>query len=358
MKLNSNSIHPLTNNLLDWYSINKRDLPWRDNPEPYDVWLAEIVFQQTRIEQGMAYYNRLKSTFPNVYVLANAEEEEVLKVWEGLGYYSRARNLHHSAKMIVDDHDGNFPSSYEEIIALKGIGPYTAAAISSIAFGLAYPAIDGNVFRVASRLFNIDSPIDLPLTRKIIENELKKIIDHSNPGDFNQAMMELGSLICKPQNPKCEECPVVANCISYKLGTQNLLPVKKKKVSVKILYFNFLVFYSDDKIIIEKRTTGIWKNLYQFPLKEHNSIFNKKEVLNHISGFNNSKEILISESEMFKHILSHRNIYAKFWMIKGADIQIGKNQLFIDKSELEKYPIPKLIDRFLSSDEAKYILLM
>ena len=332
MLLNSNSIHPITQKLLDWYFINKRDLPWRDKPAPYNVWIAEIVFQQTRIDQGMAYYDRLLKRFPTIYKLAEAEEQEVLKVWEGLGYYSRARNLHSTAKKIVNEYKGVFPNDYDTILSLKGIGPYTAAAISSIAFSKVHPAIDGNVLRVASRLFCIELPVDVQSTYKIILEKLLLIIDPSRPGDFNQAMMELGALICLPQHPKCDVCPLSSHCEAHNLGLQNELPIKRKKSKAKEMYYNYYLFYSDDEILIEKREKGIWINLYQFPLLESEGKIDNKAQKKFLDEYGIRDNSVIIESEIFKHILSHIIIFARFYMVKMDRIDNFKNYI------IEVYP--------------------
>ncbi len=358
MLLNSNSIHPLTQKLLDWYLINKRDLPWRDDPIAYHVWIAEIVFQQTRIEQGMRYYNRLIDHFPSVYKLAEAEEKEVLQLWEGLGYYSRARNLHHSAKLIVEKYNGSFPSDYESILSLKGIGPYTAAAISSIAFGIPKPAIDGNVLRVASRLFCIEEPINVQSTYKLIEKHLTKIIDIKMPGHFNQGMMELGSMVCKPQNPDCFNCPISEHCLAFSLGVQNELPVKKKKNAATNIYYHFYLFHTAEEIIIEKRLNGIWKNMYQFPLLESKENLRELEDEIFIGKFSIADNYSLLESEIYKHILSHRIIFAKFIMIKLDELGFIEPYMIIKKTDLVNYPMPQILRKFLSSDEAKKNLLI
>jgi len=358
MLLNSNSIHPLTQKLLDWYLINKRDLPWRDDPIAYHVWVAEIVFQQTRIEQGMGYYNRLIEHFPSVYKLAEAEEKEVLQLWEGLGYYSRARNLHASAKIIVEKYSGSFPSDYDSILSLKGIGPYTAAAISSIAFGIAKPAIDGNVLRVASRLFCIEEPINVQKTYKIIEKHLAGLIDQNMPGNFNQGMMELGSMICKPQNPDCFNCPISEHCMAYSLGIQNELPVKKKKNAATIVHYHFYLFHNIDEIVIEKRGNGIWKNMYQFPLLESKETLSEPDDMNFIEELYIEADYSLLESDIYKHILSHRIIFAKFIYVKLDELNFFEPHIIIKKSDLLNYPMPQILRKFLSSEEAKRNLLI
>ena len=358
MLLNSNSIHPLTIKILYWYSKSKRNLPWRENADAYAIWLSEIIFQQTRIDQGLNYYVRLIDKFPTVYDLANAEEREVLKAWEGLGYYSRACNLHHAAKTIVNDFDGKFPEDYDDILSLKGVGPYTAAAISSIAFANVKPAIDGNVLRVCSRLFLIEDPVDKASTKAIIEKELYKIIDREKPGDFNQAMMELGALLCKPQNPLCELCPISEHCIAYHSGMQDQLPKKSKKVVVKDVFYNFLVIDHQNKLMITKRNSGIWKEMYQFPLYESDKHIDIDEMKIYLDKNNLNTDSSIIESDTFKHVLSHRVIYAKFWIIKTKKVLQISNTISIERKNLVDYPMPRLIHRFLESEEANKYLLM
>ena len=357
MLLNSNSIHPITRKLGTWYAVNKRDLPWRKNPEPYTTWISEIVFQQTRIEQGIGYYERLIEKFPTVYDLARASENEVLKAWEGLGYYSRARNLHYSAKQIVADYGGVFPKTHKEILGLKGIGPYIAAAISSIAFKQPYPAIDGNVLRVVSRLFKVNEEIDLPSTKKWIEKELNLLIDTENPGDFNQAMMELGALICKPKNPQCDQCPISEHCMAYADKVQEEFPVKKKKAKVKKVYFSYLVFHTDSSLIIEKRESGIWKGLHQFPLLEGDGSEDEVEVYSKLSEEYGDAINEIIATESYKHILSHREIKAKFYIIKVDVLPSITSFIEVEKKELWNYPMPRLLLRFLSSESAKQNLM-
>jgi A/G-specific adenine glycosylase len=358
MPLNSNSIHPISSKLLFWYSENKRDLPWRENVKPYTIWLSEVIFQQTKIDQGLAYYNRIVNKFPTVYDLANADEQEVLKAWEGLGYYSRARNLHCAAKTIVGKFNGEFPSEYGDILSLKGVGPYTASAISSIAFSFVIPAIDGNVLRVSSRIFNIEDAVDKPSTRKRIEQELLTIIDHNNPGDFNQAMMELGALICKPRKPLCTVCPISVHCSAFQVGNQFELPVKTKKTKVLDVFFNFLVFNFDGKVIISRRKEGIWKEMYQFPLFESVKELQLDEMNDVFIRYKLNGRFSVKESKQYKHILSHRRIFAKFWMVKTEVELKVESGMALNKEELNNFPMPRLMHRFLESDEANQFLLM
>jgi len=357
MLLNSNSIHPITKKLITWYQVNKRDLPWRRDPHPYTTWLSEIIFQQTRIEQGLGYYERLLVKFPTVFDLAKASENEVLKAWEGLGYYSRARNLHYTAKHIVSEYGGAFPEAHEEILSLKGVGPYTAAAIASIAFKKPYPAIDGNVMRVVSRLFKVNDAIDQPSTKRWIENELLALIDKDNPGDFNQAMMELGALVCKPRNPNCEQCPISEHCMAYADKVQEEYPVKRKKVKVKHVYFFYLVFHTNTTILIEKRKGGIWNGLHQFPLKESDNDVDEGEIYTELADKYGDQIDEIVVSSYYKHLLSHRKIMAKFYLIKMDSLPAIANFNEVLKKRLTDHAMPQLIIRFLASETAKQNLM-
>jgi A/G-specific adenine glycosylase len=353
MVLKNKSIHAIAKNVIDWYDYNRRDLAWRKDTNPYTVWLSEIIFQQTKIEQGAVYYEKLVDKFPTVFDLANADEMEVLKVWEGLGYYSRARNLHFSAKVIVNKFNGNFPNTYDSILELKGVGPYTAAAIASISFKLPYPAIDGNVLRVSSRLFLIEEPIDINSTRKKILNKLNSVIDPLRPGDFNQGMMELGALICKPTKPLCNQCPVVDFCLAFKNNMQMLLPIKSKKVKVKDVYFDFLLFHSETSLLIEKRKSGIWQGLYQFPLKENVIRQSEEKIIAHILSISPDSSLEIEVSSIYKHTLSHRVIHAKFYLISINTLENITDFKMIKKTDITSYPFPRLINRFLESNTAK-----
>ena len=250
--------------LINWYSREKRDLPWRITRNPYAIWLSEIILQQTRVTQGTPYYEKFIKAYPTVHNLAAASEQEVLKLWEGLGYYSRARNLHKAARQVSKEYGGTFPNSYIELLKLKGIGPYTAAAIASICFHEKVPAVDGNVFRLISRLFGIHENINKASTRKIFEKTIDLIMPSSAPGDFNQAMMEFGALICTPR-PRCENCDLQFNCISFKEKTQHILPIKKKKIKIKTRVLFYWIFTYQEKICLNKRIKGdIWEGLWDF----------------------------------------------------------------------------------------------
>ena len=333
-----------------WYSNNKRDLPWRETKDPYFIWLSEIILQQTQIKQGLPYYEAFVSQFPTVKHLADADESEVLKLWQGLGYYSRARNLHFSAKMIAYDLK-KFPNTYKDIIQLKGVGDYTASAIASICFNEPTAVVDGNVYRVLSRYFDMDTPINSTKGIKEFKLLATQLIDHQNPGDYNQALMELGATVCKPQNPLCEECPLNDSCLALKNNRISQLPVKLKKTRVKTLYFNYLVVISADKhtLFEQRKGRGIWRNLYQFPLIESTKELLRTDLLKHdlfISKLNGSSFELSQYNEQpIIHKLSHRHLITKFWIVKTNDNL--DNAVPID--DLDKYPTPVLISNFLEA---------
>jgi len=335
--------------LMNWYSEFKRPLPWRDTTNPYKIWLSEIILQQTRVDQGLPYYKKFVSTFPKIKDLANADEQEVLKLWEGLGYYSRARNLHETSKHIVAHFNSEFPDNYNSLLKLKGVGPYTAAAIASIVFKECVAAIDGNVLRVVSRLFLIEEPVDKVKTQKAIRIILQDLIVKNNPGDFNQAMMELGAVICSPKNPQCSSCPVSVHCLAFAKQKQNTIPIKTGKIKVKEIYFNYLVPDSEGKTIINKRDLGIWIGLYQFPLIiSHGRLLNKSEIKNEINGSGYSTITNLKPSPIIIHLLSHRKIKARFWSFKTVNFPGKVISKIIDKSELVNYPMPKLIVNYIN----------
>jgi A/G-specific adenine glycosylase len=341
----------ITNKLMHWYSEFKRPLPWRDSSDPYKIWLSEIILQQTRVEQGLAYYLKFVTNYPEIEQLAKADERDVLKLWEGLGYYSRARNLHKASKYIVDNCNAVFPDNYNALLKLNGVGPYTAAAIASIVFNEPVVAIDGNVLRVASRLFLISAPIDKAKTHSTIRIILNDFIDDSNPGDFNQAMMELGAIICSPKNPKCNICPVKVHCLAFEKQKQNTLPVKSGTVKVKKLFFNYLVPEYESKTLIIKKGSGIWIGLYQFPLFiSDNNLLDRNEIEKIIykKGFANIYNL--SASPVIKHVLTHRNISVCFWTF-NTDSFSGFDKIeIVEKSKLANYPMPQLMVNFIRSN--------
>ncbi len=269
------------NALLTWHSTHHRPLPWKGEKNPYLVWLSEIILQQTRVEQGLPYFEKFKAAYPTVTDLANAPEDEVMKLWEGLGYYSRARNLHAAAKHIANELEGKFPGTYEGIRLLKGVGPYTAAAIASFAFDLPHAVVDGNVYRVLSRCFGIEEPIDSTAGKKLFAKLAQEILENAgtNPGSFNQAMMDFGATHCMPKVPKCGECPMQSKCIAFQKNRVDKLPVKSKKLVRRQRFFNYFLFHSEGKIFIKKRTgEDIWQNLYDFPLIESEELVEEPNI--------------------------------------------------------------------------------
>lgn len=328
--------------ITDWYRQNKRDLPWRETNDAYKIWLSEIMLQQTRVDQGMSYYYRFTENYPEITDLANASEDQVLRDWQGLGYYSRARNLHATAKIVAREFGGQFPASYAEIRSLKGIGDYTAAAIVSFSFNLPYAVLDGNVFRVLSRYFDIDTPIDSPAGKKLFGQLAQDQLDMNDPATYNQAIMELGALVCTPKKPKCIECPLNNGCQGYTKNTWSNLPVKAKKIKTRDRYFHYLVFEASGKTIIEQRSEkDIWQKLYQFPLIESEAPLSLEE-LKKLLGYLPDKS-----SEEIVHILSHQKIHARFHHFNFVPDKLEEQQLIIKKNELDLYALPRLIDRYL-----------
>ena len=337
------------NKLINWYRENKRELPWRNTTDPYKIWLSEIILQQTRVQQGLPYYEKFTNQFPIINDLANASEQGVLLLWQGLGYYSRARNMHHTAKMIVDKYNGNFPENHNEILALKGVGEYTAAAIASFAFDKAYPVLDGNVFRFISRLFGIEKPIDTSTGKKEITKALDLIFNTQKPALFNQAIMEFGATHCTPKKPKCDTCIFNMQCEA--LGSKKVMSIPVKKGKTKILKVNhtYMCFIHDNKTYIEKRTAGIWKNLYQFPLIEEDI---KPDGITKIVNryLKTPSKFEISDVFDSTHILSHRKIQASFYTIHLDTSPIFlKNNIFeIPLADFTtRYPVSILTQNYL-----------
>ncbi|MUP42382.1 A/G-specific adenine glycosylase [Christiangramia aestuarii] len=336
--------------LTHWYLQNKRDLPWRKVHEPYQIWLSEIMLQQTRIEQGLPYYKKFIEAYPTVFHLAKAPQDEVLKLWQGLGYYSRARNLHETAKHVAFDLNGKFPDNYKGLLKLKGVGDYTASAIASICYGEPVAVVDGNVYRVLSRIFEIDTPINNTAGIKEFKILAQELLDEKDPATFNQAIMEFGALHCKPQNPKCDSCPFNDMCLALKNDRVKELPVKLKKSKVKKRFFNYLVFdLKDESTILEQRKgKGIWNGLYQFPLVETESLSDEEELKSQdkftdlIGGDEFSIELYNQKPVV--HKLSHQHLYTRFWIVNTTEVKKPKIAL----QEVIDYPVPVLIENFLN----------
>lgn len=336
--------------ILDWYRQNKRNLPWREDRNPYKIWLSEIILQQTRVEQGRSYYLKFIEHYPSVDDLHAASEEEVLHLWQGLGYYSRARNLKFAASQLVQDYNSKFPSTRKELLQLKGVGQYTAAAIASIAFDAPHAVVDGNVYRVLSRLFEDSTPIDTPSGQKHFQEIANELLDRDNPGDYNQAIMELGALVCSPKSPKCDQCPVLELCGAGRKQTWDKFPVKSKKIKVKKRNLHFLIAIDKDNILIQKRThQDIWKNLYQFPLAE---VSTSKEAKHY---FKKQFSLTRVPQKIYdtQHKLTHQHLNIRFYLTDEVDMQNPPNQelKMIPIDTIENYPFPIVIKNFINSSE-------
>ena len=335
-------------NLVKWYNKNKRELPWRHTDNPYFIWLSEIILQQTRVSYGIKYYLEFIRTFPTIDSLANADEDHVLKMWQGLGYYSRARNLHKAAKTIQQNYSSTFPKKYEDIINLQGVGPYTAAAISSFAFKLPYAAVDGNVIRFIGRFFGEEAPYDTYQGRKIYQNLANKILDKDNSAEHNQAIIEFGALQCTFRSPNCLECPFSCNCVAYNTNSIYNLPVKSKQIKVKDKYIHYLFIQKSNSILLGKRKFGIWKGLYDLPSIELSSYISEESISQTKEWeyfFKNNDVQIEFVSEEYQHKLSHQFIYAKFWHVKSDNVKI-KGFVEVNKEDIIHYPVSVLLHKF------------
>lgn len=336
-------------NILEYYRKNKRDLPWRNTKDPYKIWISEVILQQTQVKQGLNYYQKFIEHFPNIHSLANAKEDEVLHLWQGLGYYSRARNLHFAALQIQNQFGGVFPQTYNDILSLKGIGEYTAAAIASFAFDLPYAVVDGNVFRVLSRFFGIRKAIDSSEGKKFFFDLANNLLDKTNPSEYNQAIMEFGATFCTPQSPDCSNCLLNIYCIAYKENIVQQLPVKSKSINKTTRYLNYFAFIEKDKYIYLKKRTNddIWKGLYEFYLvesKHQNFSLNKiKELINQL---NISYTKIISIPKI-KHTLSHQNLFIKINTIYVNKKIANLNLQRIELKKIENYALPIVLQKFV-----------
>jgi len=341
-----------TKNLLNWYKENKRTFLWRTTKDPYKIWLSEIILQQTRTVQGSPYYEKFIAAFPTVSELAHAREEEVLKLWQGLGYYSRARNLHATAKFIYKEHKGFFPTNFDGLLSLKGVGDYTASAIASICYNQPHAVVDGNVYRFLSRFFGIDTPINSSGAHRIFKQKAQMLMDRTQPGAFNQAMMDFGSLQCTPKQPKCLSCPFVSKCIAFNQNKVGVLPVKRGKVKVTERYLNYIIL-NDPKgnTLMEQRLgKGIWQNLFQFPLVEtsekgSNSILILEKFQENYLSIADLKEVKLWNKTPVVHKLSHQKLHIQFWT--GNYPKLLKNGLGI--KEIKKLPVPIVLQNFIEN---------
>lgn len=345
-----------SNNILLWYDENKRPLPWRNTNDPYKIWVSEIMLQQTKVVQALPYYNRFLKEFSSILDLAKASEDDVLKLWQGLGYYSRARNLHYTSQYIVKRFNGKFPTAYDEIISLKGIGEYTASAISSFAFSEPYAVVDGNVIRLLSRYFGIQIPYDT-LKGKIKFQELaNKLLIKNNPGEYNQAIMEFGALQCTPKNPNCNVCIFRNSCKAYLQNKTSYYPIKQNKLKTRDRYLHFFVINQNNKLCIQKKRNGIWKGLYEFPSIECNKRTHQDNVMGSIAWkelFDNSSDIQVDKISLeIKHKLSHQILFVRFWHVITQGL-ILNNYEWINFNQIYKYPVSKLLHKYITSSFAR-----
>jgi A/G-specific adenine glycosylase len=342
-------------NLLAWFATNHRPLPWKGERDPYLIWLSEIILQQTTVAQGMPYFEKFRTTYPSVTDLANAPDDNVMKLWEGLGYYSRARNLLATARHIAFERNGSFPTTYTSILGLKGVGTYTAAAIASFAYDLPHAVVDGNVYRVLSRVFGIETPIDSTEGKKIFAQLADAVLDKTRPADFNQAIMDFGATHCTPQKPNCKNCPMATICVALKDKKVETLPIKSKKLTKRERYFNYLVINQGESVFIRKRTAkDIWQDLYEFYLVETNGVavdFSGLDAENH--PLSNLPLKLLFASKPYCQQLTHQRVNGIFWEIDANDnaeiekILRGANFEKIKRSDLPTFAFPKIVDNYL-----------
>ncbi|MBU2915975.1 A/G-specific adenine glycosylase [Reichenbachiella agariperforans] len=346
----------LSRRLLDWYRLNHRDLPWRQTKNPYTVWMSEIILQQTRVAQGTSYYLNFSQTYETVRDFATAPLDDILKMWQGLGYYSRARNMHKCAGHIVEKLEGEFPNTYDQLIKLTGIGKYTAGAIASICFDQAVPAIDGNAFRVYSRVFGIYEDITLSSTFKTFFELGSQIIPHDQPGDFNQAVMELGATICLPKNPQCNSCPLEAMCYAREKKEQTSLPVKTKKTKVKSRYLDYILLHQEGQVLVKQREKGdIWQGLFDFLLIE-SDMHSKSSIFELVEQNDWGTPSVLYSSAEYKHLLTHQKLHLYFHVLdipKREDFKLicQNNKLkSLHISDLVNLAVPKPIEKFLEAE--------
>lgn len=341
-------MHPSSKIVLSWYEKHKRDLPWRSSQNPYYIWLSEVILQQTRVDQGISYYLRFIEQFPSVHDLAHASEGEVLKLWQGLGYYTRARNLHKAARTVVEEFDGQFPRTRDALLKLQGVGPYTAAAVASIAFNEDVPVVDGNVHRVISRLFDLEEAVNTPRGHKKIESLMEELLPAGHAGTFNQAVMEFGALFCTPANPSCAECSLQASCMAFQNGTVSIRPVKAAKTKVKEVWYDYYVLSQGSNILVRKRENkGIWQHLYDFPCRESKSEATLQDLISDLTERGLPEASIELLAGPFTHILSHRKINARFFKVVVHRLPAGwESTIEVSIEEAMNLPHPRLIERF------------
>lgn len=347
-------MHPVSSTLISWFQRGHRDLPWRRTKDPYRIWLSEIILQQTRVAQGQPYYERFTAAFPDVKSLAKANEDKVLKLWQGLGYYSRARNLHRAAKVVAEKHHGRFPTEYESILALPGVGTYTAAAIASFAYDLPYPVVDGNVFRVLSRIFGISTPIDSTAGKKEFTALAGQLLEGAPPYLFNQAIMEFGAMVCVPKTPACESCPLVLSCEARKQERVNRWPVKSAKTPPRDRYLTYLVIQDKGSTYFRQRKEkDIWKNLWEFPVLESPKPMRESTLFKQAAKHLGLEEIVLTRPPVSrKHQLSHQSLHATFLEIRATPSEShATDWIRISWKKAQTLAVPRLIERYIEERE-------
>ncbi len=340
----------LTPRLLAWYADHGRELPWRATRDPYRIWLSEVILQQTRVQQGWSYYERFVEAYPTIDRLAAATEDEVLKLWQGLGYYSRARNLHAAARQVMEQFGGRFPDTYEEIRSLRGVGDYTAAAIASMAFDLPYAVVDGNVYRVLARLFDLATPIDSTEGRKSFARLAQELLDEPHAATYNQAMMDFGATCCTPQQPHCASCPLADHCLALAAGTQLDRPVKQGRTAVRDRYFHYLhlVDRAGKTLLTRRGANDIWQGLYEFPLFEAEALLDAGELLARLpyALTGNTPLRITATTTMPRHQLSHQRIHARFFRIETEALPAIEGATVLTTDSLGDYAISRLTERY------------
>jgi A/G-specific adenine glycosylase len=340
------------NELLHWYNHNKRELPWRSTSDAYTIWLSEIILQQTRVEQGLPYFYQFIENYPDVTRFAAADEDDILKLWQGLGYYSRGRNMLKTARMVQELYDGKFPQTYAQLIKLKGIGEYTAAAIASFSANEAKAVVDGNVYRVLARYFGIDEPVNSTKGKKIFQATADELLNKERPGLHNQAMMEFGAMLCKPKNPSCGICPVKTGCYAFINNATTILPVKLNKVKVRERFFNYFLVSEGHTIMMNKRDEkDIWANMYDLPLIETSSMIPTGELfaLPKVKAYFGDNIKILEILPVKKHVLTHQRLYVRFITIQNQPVEFKEQWLFTSIENLKKLPMPKIIFIFIKN---------
>jgi A/G-specific adenine glycosylase len=341
----------LSDELIYWYLKNKRDLPWRNTTNAYIIWLSEIILQQTRVEQGTPYFLRFLEKYPDIKAFAAAGEGEILKLWQGLGYYSRGRNMLKTARQVVEEFGGEFPVEFEQLIHLKGIGEYTASAISSFSANQAKAVVDGNVFRVLARYFGISEPINGATGKKLFQKVANDVLNKESPGLHNQSIMEFGAMLCKPKNPDCAICPIRSDCYAYNNNAIAELPQKLKTTKIRERFLNYIVVTDGDIILMNRRDENdIWANMYDFPLFEstHRLVAEDVLLLPEFKSYFGENSLIINNYPIKKHVLTHQHLHAQFIHISNRPIKLEQKWFYIDVNILESIAMPKIIFIFIN----------